>query len=334
MRVSSYADLVQGPAEVRVLRGNLLCPRGRGALAADLAEQTSARTVHCLGHCDRSPALLRRDGRVVLPGPRAGATRALAEPAGTPASTSVRARSPERIVTRRLGRGGFAELGRARADGAYAALERTLRRPPEAVLAAIEASGLRGRGGAAFPTGQKWRRAAAAAGDVRYVVANGDEGDPGSFVDRLLMEEDPHGVLEGMALCAYAVGAREGIAFVRSEYPAASTALRRAVIEARAAGILGESVLGSGFAFDIRVVSGLRQLRVRRGDGPARGPRGPPLRGAPAPAVPRRGWASRAADGRGQRRDPRQRGVGIVERGPDAYAALGTAASPGMRRSA
>ena len=326
--VSSYADLAQGPAEVRVCVGTSCALAGGERLAADLAERTSARTVHCLGHCDRSPALLRRDGRVVLPGQRASAARALAEPAGAPASTSVRARSPERIVTRRLGRGGFAELGRARADGAYAALERTLGRPPEAILAAIEASGLRGRGGAAFPTGQKWRRAAAAPGDVRYVVANGDEGDPGSFIDRLLMEEDPHGVLEGMALCAYAVGAREGIAFVRSEYPAASTALRRAVIEARAAGILGESVLGSGFAFDIRVVSGLGSYVCGEETALLEALEGRRCEVRLRPPYP----AEAGLHGQPTVVDNVETlvsGAWIVERGPDAYAALGTAASPG-----
>ena len=151
--VSSYADLAQGPAEVRVCVGTSCALAGGERLASDLAERTSARTVHCLGHCDRSPALLRRDGRVVLPGPGADAARALAEPAGAPASTSVRARSPERIVTRRLGRGGFAELGRARADAAYAALERTLGRPPRPCWRPSRPRVCAGGAGRRFPPG-------------------------------------------------------------------------------------------------------------------------------------------------------------------------------------
>ncbi len=308
--VSSYADLAQGPAEARVCVGTSCALAGGERLAADLATRTSVRTVHCLGHCDRSPAVLLRDGRVVAPSTGADATGVLETSAGGVTPPSVRARSRVRIVTRRLGRGAFAELERARADGAYSALEKALRLPPEALLADVERSGLRGRGGAGFPTGRKWRRAAQAAGDVRYVVANGDEGDPGSFIDRLLMEEDPHGVLEGMLLCAYAVGAGEGIAFVRSEYPDAAASLRRAVVAARAAGILGE--VGARLRIRVRRPGRLRarQLCLRRGDRPAGGAGGAPLRGAPAPPVSGGRRAARAADGRGQRRDPRQRARG------------------------
>jgi NADH:ubiquinone oxidoreductase subunit F (NADH-binding) len=117
------------------------------------------------------------------------------------------------------------------------------------------ASQLRGRGGAGFPAAHKWQ-AAAAAPAPRYLIANGDEGDPGSFADRLLMERDPHGVLEGMALAALACGATQGYAYVRSEYPRARDAMRSAVAEARDAGDLGSDVHGSGVDFDVEVFEG------------------------------------------------------------------------------
>ena len=117
-------------------------------------------------------------------------------------------------------------------------------------------SGEQGRGGAGFPTGRKWRLAAEAAGNGRYVIANGDEGDPGSFIDRILLEHDPHAILEGMALCAWAIGAGEGVVYIRSEYPAAQSRMQAAISAARAAGLLGPGICGSSFSFEVRVVSG------------------------------------------------------------------------------
>jgi NADH:ubiquinone oxidoreductase subunit F (NADH-binding) len=119
----------------------------------------------------------------------------------------------------------------------------------DAILEAVRASGLRGRGGAAFPTAAKWQAARDTPADQRWVVANGDEGDPGSFVDRLLLEDDPHAVLAGMRACARAIGARHGMAYIRAEYPLAQARMREAVREARAAGLLGPD-------FDVEVTSG------------------------------------------------------------------------------
>jgi NADH:ubiquinone oxidoreductase subunit F (NADH-binding) len=248
--LSSYADLLSAPAGIRVCRGTSCMLAGADALAASLPDDVSQRPVRCLGYCDRSPAALRRDGRVLLGTPEAGGADG-----ASPPGPAVRSLAGQPIVTRRLGIGA-AHLVAARADGAYAALERALGAEPSRVLRAVAQAGVRGRGGAAFPTGTKWALAARAGGDVKYVVANGDEGDPGAFVDRALMEGDPHGILEGMALCAYAVGASEGIVFVRSEYPAALAVMRRAVDEARGAGFLGASVMGGPLAFEVRVVSG------------------------------------------------------------------------------
>lgn len=327
--VSSYADLAEGPADVRVCVGTSCALAGGEELAEALAGRTRTRVAHCLGHCDRSPALLRRDGRVALPGAGAGADAALAAEPGR-AAPSVRARCPEPIVTRRLGRGGFADLARARADGAYATLERALSRGPEAVLAAVEASGLRGRGGAGFATGRKWRLAAATPADARYVICNGDEGDPGSFVDRLLMEEDPHGVIEALALCAFAVGAREGVAFVRSEYPVARAALSQAADDARAAGILGAALMGAGPPFDVRVVSGLGSYVCGEETALLEALEGRRCEVRLRPPYP----VTAGLHGRPTVVDNVETlvdAVWIVERGADAYASLGTAASKGTK---
>jgi formate dehydrogenase iron-sulfur subunit len=137
--------------------------------------------------------------------------------------------------------------------GGLKGLERALSLAPEAVVAAVTASGLRGRGGAGFPAGIKWRTVAEAPGAVKYVVCNADEGDSGTFADRMLMEGDPFLLIEGMAIAGYAVGAGKGYVYIRSEYPHAIAAMQRAIGTARAEGLLGPSVGGSRFAFDLEV---------------------------------------------------------------------------------
>ena len=186
----------------------------------------AASAVRCLGHCYEPPAF-QVQGRVYAgaEGWEAGEIprRSLAE-------------SP--VVLRHL------VAGAAPADFSEYDL------PPGAeILAALEQSHLRGRGGASFPTAAKWRTARDTAAERRYVVANGDEGDPGSFVDRLLMEEDPHAILAGMAACAKVIGATHGIVYVRGEYPRAQASIRAAIEAARAADRLGRG-------FDIEVISG------------------------------------------------------------------------------
>jgi len=141
--------------------------------------------------------------------------------------------------------------------GGYAALARAvLEMSPEDVIDAVERSGLRGRGGGGFPAGRKWRSCRNAPGDVRYVVCNGDEGDPGAFMDRSIMEGNPHSVLEGMIIGAYAIGSNQGYIYVRLEYPLAIKNLRRAIDQARGFGFLGEDILNSGFSFDIEINRG------------------------------------------------------------------------------
>ena len=159
--------------------------------------------------------------------------------------------APQPIVLARLVQGGARSIDDYRRLGGYRALTLALRGPPDRIIHAVEESGLRGRGGAGFPTGRKWRLTSRQAALPKYVVANADEGDPGAYVDRFLLEDDPHAVLEGMMIAGYAVGASRGWIYLRCEYPDARPALERALVECRSAGILGGRVLGSEFAFDI-----------------------------------------------------------------------------------
>ena len=148
------------------------------------------------------------------------------------------------------------DLDAYREHGGLAGLRHALGRPADEVVGDVLASGLRGRGGAGFPAGIKWRTVLEAEADQKYVCCNADEGDSGTFADRMLMEGDPFTLLEGMAIAGVATGATRGLIYVRSEYPAAIATLRTAVDIARVDGWLGEDVLGSGRAFDVRVVEG------------------------------------------------------------------------------
>lgn len=139
----------------------------------------------------------------------------------------------------------------------YEALANVLEQnAPEAVIAEIEKSGLRGRGGGGFPTGRKWRFTAANRGGKSYIVCNGDEGDPGAFMDRSVMEGDPHKLLEGMAIAAFAIGADEGYIYVRAEYPLAIKRLRKAIADAEARNFLGKNIMGSDFSLTIHIKEG------------------------------------------------------------------------------
>lgn len=140
--------------------------------------------------------------------------------------------------------------------GGYEALKKALQMKPEEIIDVIIKSGLRGRGGAGFPTGLKWKFTREAKGDEKYVICNADEGDPGAFMDRNVLEGDPHRVIEGMIIGAYAIGATKGFIYVRAEYPLAIKRLKIALQQARERGFLGENILGSGFSFDIEIKEG------------------------------------------------------------------------------
>jgi NADH:ubiquinone oxidoreductase subunit F (NADH-binding) len=149
--------------------------------------------------------------------------------------------------------GGARTLAAYQRHGGYRAFEAAQRQRPDAVISEIETSELRGRGGAGFPVGRKWRSAASQPASEKFIIANADEGDAGAYIDRFLLEDDPHAVIEGMLIAAHAVGATKGWIYLRSEYPAARPILERAVTEARSAGLLGKDVLGKGRSFDIEI---------------------------------------------------------------------------------
>ena len=141
------------------------------------------------------------------------------------------------------------------ADG-YKAIEKALSMKPEAVIDEIRISGLRGRGGAGFPTWFKWNATRRHPGDRKYLVCNADEGDPGAFMDRSVLEGDPHSLIEGMIIGGYAIGANYGVIYCRAEYPLAIKRLETAMAQAREKGFLGENILNSGFDFDLRIKAG------------------------------------------------------------------------------
>jgi len=149
------------------------------------------------------------------------------------------------------------ETGVLTRPGDWSGLARALAaHTPESLLEEVKAANVRGRGGAGFPAGDKWAFARNSPGEAKFIVANGDEGDPGSYIDKYLMERNPALVLEGMALAGYAVGAEHGFILTRSEYPLSKPALEAAAADARARGLLGEDIQGAGFSFDITVLEG------------------------------------------------------------------------------
>jgi NADH-quinone oxidoreductase subunit F len=203
----------------------------------------------CLGLCEHAPALLV-----------GGAPIGRAAPEQADRLIQGKGYRPEgviygegRILTANCGRGRRTTLDEYVANGGYRGLRNALSFAPRTVIDEVKASGLVGRGGAAFPTGLKWEGAAQAQGDTKYVVCNADESEPGTFKDRVLLEEDPQRTLEGMLIAAYAIGAPKGYIYVRGEYPQAYQALEAAVEEARRAGYLGPDILGSGFTFEVEL---------------------------------------------------------------------------------
>ena len=159
-----------------------------------------------------------------------------------------------RIALRNCGVIAPEDIEEAIAAGDYAALEKVLTSmTPDDVINEMLASGLRGRGGAGFPTGRKWSFAKASQGDIKYVCCNADEGDPGAFMDRSVLEGDPHCVLEAMTIAGYAIGAHQGYIYVRAEYPVAVARLQIALDQAHKYGLLGKNILGLGFDFDIEI---------------------------------------------------------------------------------
>ena len=167
-----------------------------------------------------------------------------------------RARYEKKVILKTCGQIDPTEIDHYIANGGYSTLVKALQMPLDEVINEVKRSGLRGRGGAGFPTGQKWEICRRARGKPKYVICNGDEGDPGAFMDRTILESDPHSVIEGMIIAGYAIGARYGYIYVRAEYPLAVKRVQLALRQARKLNLFGKNILGSDFSFDIRLFQG------------------------------------------------------------------------------
>ena len=222
-------------------------------------------------------------------------------------------------------------LGEYLARGGYRALEKVLhgQTPPE-VCRAVEEAGLRGRGGGGFPTGKKWQFALGTESDQRYLICNADEGDPGAFMDRAVIEGDPYRLLEGMAIAAYGIGASHAYVYIRAEYPLAVRRLHRAIAQAKAWGLLGRNILDSGFSLEILVKMGAGAFVC--GEETAlihsiEGKRGMPRPRPPFPAV--RGLFGKPTVINNV--ETLANVPGILDRGPAWFNAVGTAQSKGTK---
>jgi len=217
------------------------------------------------------------------------------------------------------------------ASGGYQVLSKMLaEQSPDAVCDAVEASGLRGRGGGGFPTGRKWRFARQTAGELKYLVCNADEGDPGAFMDRAVIEGDPHRLVEGMAIAAYAIGASKAYVYIRAEYPLAIRRLQLAIEQAKQLGLLGDNILGSDFSLEIIIKTGAGAFVC--GEETAlihsiEGKRGMPRPRPPFPAV--KGLFGKPTIINNV--ETLANLPGLLERGAEQFAAVGTDSSKGTK---
>jgi len=203
----------------------------------------------CLGLCDHAPAVLIGEKAIGLADP----ARAEAICTQTAEKALSIVDGDIRMLTSNCGAGRPTSWVDYTTRGGYTGLKKALSTTPQATLAEVKTAGLVGRGGAAFPTGVKWEGAANAPDGPKYIVCNADESEPGTFKDRILMEDDPHRIIEGMIIAAYAVGASQGYLYVRGEYPRAFRIMSDALAEARQAGAIGVGIFHSGFNFDIEM---------------------------------------------------------------------------------
>jgi NADH:ubiquinone oxidoreductase subunit F (NADH-binding)/formate hydrogenlyase subunit 6/NADH:ubiquinone oxidoreductase subunit I/(2Fe-2S) ferredoxin len=290
--LTSPADLTARRAELEAARQPearvLVCATGCRALgaldvraafdeavaSAGLKDRVQVVAVGCHGLCAKAPVVLIEPGDLVCCGVKPKDAAEVVEKSvlkGEPIprlcynrdNTCARRDAIPFYAAQRTevlawcGRVDPTSLDAALVKGAYAAAAKALcEMSPEEVIEAVKRSGLRGRGGAGFPTGVKWEIARAAAGDEKYLVCNADEGDPGAFMDRALLEGDPHAVLEGMVIASRAIGAEKGFIYVRAEYPIAVAHAGVAVVQARERGLLGGRILGSDHSFDVEIRMG------------------------------------------------------------------------------
>jgi len=224
---------VKLPGKPRVSYGNLTAKRATSILRSFLVDG-KIPTEHAVGHFGDAGAV-------------AAIPRFFDHPMLKP---------QVRIVLRNCGLIDPSDLDHYLARDGYRALEMALRRPWQETLDVVKRSGLRGRGGAGFPTWKKWQVCRETESDQRYMICNGDEGDPGAFMNRSLIEGDPHAVLEGLVIAGYTIGASKGYIYIRAEYPLAVARLRKGIEQMRELGVLGKNILGSGFDFDISIKEG------------------------------------------------------------------------------
>lgn len=304
---------------------------GAEALAQQL--EADGMKVHrgpCLGQCERAPAqfVQGRNEPDHVPADRPD------EPYRLPQLRNIdpgsRIRSAEVRLLARIGAVDPMSLTSYREHGGYLALARAIEIGSQAVIDEIRAAGLSGRGGAAFPTAIKWQGVADERGRPKHVIANADESEPGTFKDRIVMENDPFSVIEGLTLAGLATGAETGWIYVRGEYPLSTTRLERAIEQCRAAGLLGDDVLGSGRCFDIE---------LRRGAGAyicgeetalmesIAGFRGEPRNKPPFPSTHGLFGEPTAVNNP----ETLLNAMFIVQHGADAYRRAGTERSPGTR---
>ncbi len=261
--VASFYSLLateERPTRVAHVCDDLACRNAGGLeILEDLGDRDDIHPSPCLGQCDRAPAVfiqIAGQSDVVLTDVRKQDVRAVLE--GTAVDGDVDGpvvAEGDRLLVR-VGRTDPSSLDDYRALGGYRSLDHAVTMGRDEVIAAVVAAGLRGRGGAAFPTGIKWRAVADEPADTKYLVCNADESEPGTFKDRVLLESDPFAVVEAMTIAGFAIGAEQGYLYIRGEYPVAQHRFETAVGRARAVGLLGTDVAGRGFRFDIEVRRG------------------------------------------------------------------------------
>ena len=274
------------PKSVRVCIGTGCAARGSRRLYELLREaveesaadvEIEAKCVGCHGFCERGPIIVVQPGNIfyqrveepdipeifreTVLGGRVVERLLYEDPVtGEKATTEDEIpfyQAQERTVLAQNGSIDPASINDYIAVGGYAALAKALASmQPEEIIAEVELAGLRGRGGGGFATARKWRSCRQAEGSPKYVICNGDEGDPGAFMDRSIMEGNPHSVLEGMLIGAYAIGSQRGYIYVRNEYPLAVEHLTVAIAQAKDLGLLGDNILDSSFSFDVRINRG------------------------------------------------------------------------------
>jgi NADH-quinone oxidoreductase subunit F len=242
---------------------------GQAGVPAEVKEHCSAHQVGCMGLCARDVLVEvhRGDAKTVYQHIKPDMVPRIVQEhiiGGTPIAQWLSDetydafyRKQVKVVLSDCGRIDPEEIEAYTAVGGYEAARDVLNSwDPEEVIEEIKLSGLRGRGGAGFPTGLKWELGRKAPGDIKYIICNADEGDPGAFMDRAVIEGNPHSVIEGMIIGAYALGSHHGYVYIRAEYPLAVVRLKRALAQARERGFLGEGIFGTSFGFDIEVKLG------------------------------------------------------------------------------